>query len=54
MLALNAHQTVVAISQGGHWRITLFQDTPAQFPGRPELVQQFTQELRLAKVSAQK
>ncbi len=44
--ALNAHQTLVAAKHDGNWRIELFQTTPAQFHGRPELVQQMTQELR--------
>lgn len=29
-----------------HWRIALYQNTPAQFHGRPDLVQQLTDELR--------
>ena len=44
--ALNALQTLVATKQDDRWRITLFQNTPAQFHGRPELVQQLTEELR--------
>ncbi len=44
--AVNAHQTLVAVKQGDTWRIALFQNTPAQFHGRPELVQQMTEELR--------
>ena len=44
--ALNAHQTVVAAKCDGTWRIELFQTTPAQFHGRPDLVQQMTEELR--------
>jgi uncharacterized protein (TIGR02246 family) len=43
---VNAHQTVVAVKQDGAWRIALFQNTPAQFHGRPELVEQMTNELR--------
>ena len=43
---LNAIQTLVAIKQHDKWEITLFQNTPAQFHGRPELVQQLTNELR--------
>ena len=43
---LNAHQTLVAVKRDGRWRIALFQNTPAQFHGRPELVQQMTEELR--------
>ena len=42
----NSHQTVVAEAQGGQWRIVLFQNTPAQFHGRPELVEDMTRELQ--------
>ena len=44
--AVNAVQTLVAAKYDGQWRIALFQNTPAQFHGRPELVQQLTEELR--------
>ena len=44
--ALNAIQSLVAAKQEGGWRVVLFQATPAQFHGRPELVQQLTDELR--------
>jgi uncharacterized protein (TIGR02246 family) len=43
---LNAQQTLVAAQHEAQWRIALFQTTPAQFHGRPELVQQLTDELR--------
>ncbi len=45
--ATNAHQTLVAVKKGGSdWRIELFQNTPpAQFHGRPELVEEMTEEL---------
>jgi uncharacterized protein (TIGR02246 family) len=43
---LNALQTLITTMRNGHWRIVLFQNTPAQFHGRPELVQQMTDELR--------
>lgn len=43
--ATNAHQTLVAERQGEAWRITLFQNTPAQYHGRPQLVEQDTAEL---------
>ena len=43
---LNALQTLVAVRRDGIWRIVLFQNTPAQFHGRPELVQRLTEELR--------
>jgi uncharacterized protein (TIGR02246 family) len=44
--AVNAIQTLVAVRQGGGWRVALFQNTPAAFHGRPELRQQLTEELR--------
>lgn len=44
--AVNAIQTLVAENRSGAWRIALFQNTPAQFHGRPELAQQLTDELR--------
>lgn len=44
--AVNAFQTLVATRHDGQWLIALFQNTPAQFHGRPELVQQMTEELR--------
>lgn len=40
-----AHQTVVAARSGGAWRIELFQNTPAQFHGRPHLAEQMVAEL---------
>jgi uncharacterized protein (TIGR02246 family) len=43
---VNAHQTMVAVKEDNDWRIQLFQNTPAQFHGRPELVEQMTEELR--------
>ncbi len=44
--ALNAIQSLVASRREGGWRIELFQNTPAQFHGRPELAEQLTAELR--------
>lgn len=44
--ALNAIQTLVAVRSDGTWRIVLFQNTPAQFHGRPEAVRQLTEELQ--------
>ncbi|MDO6447634.1 SgcJ/EcaC family oxidoreductase [Oceanobacillus profundus] len=43
---VNAHQTLVAVKINDHWQIELFQNTPAAFHGRPELVDQMTEELR--------
>jgi uncharacterized protein (TIGR02246 family) len=41
----NAVQTVVAAREAGKWRVMLFQTTPAQFHGRPDLSQALTSEL---------
>ncbi len=43
--AVNALQTLVAQGDGNGWRIVLFQTTPAQYHGRPELVEQHTEAL---------
>ncbi|PIC56838.1 DUF4440 domain-containing protein [Sporosarcina sp. P12(2017)] len=43
---VNALQTLVTVNKDGNWKIELFQNTPAQFHGRPELVEQMTDELR--------
>ncbi len=45
--ALNAIQTLVAFKGNSQWRVSLFQNTPAQFHGRPEMVQALTDELRM-------
>jgi uncharacterized protein (TIGR02246 family) len=42
----NAHQTVLAVNDGQEWRIVLLQNTPAQYHGRPELVEELTAELQ--------
>ena len=44
--ALNALQTLVAARSDGMWCIVLFQNTPAQWHGRPEMVRQLTEELQ--------
>jgi uncharacterized protein (TIGR02246 family) len=43
--ATNAIQTLIGIKQNDVWQIALFQNTPAQFHGRPELVDGMTKEL---------
>lgn len=43
--ATNAIQSLIAIKQNDIWKISLFQNTPAQFHGRPELVDAMTKEL---------
>ena len=42
----NAIQSLVAVAQDGAPRIALYQNTPAQFHGRPELVERLTAELQ--------
>jgi uncharacterized protein (TIGR02246 family) len=42
----NSHQTVVVEDRDDQWRIVLFQNTPAQFHGRPDLVEAMTRELQ--------
>jgi uncharacterized protein (TIGR02246 family) len=43
---LNAVQTLVAEQEDGTWRVVLYQNTPAQFHGRPEAVEAMSEELR--------
>ncbi|MFD0899983.1 SgcJ/EcaC family oxidoreductase [Actinomadura sediminis] len=42
----NAVQSLVATKRAGEWRIALFQNTPAQYHGRPDLADRHTAELR--------
>lgn len=44
--ATNAIQTLAAAKSNGPWHIALFQNTPAQFHGRPEEAQRLTEELK--------
>jgi uncharacterized protein (TIGR02246 family) len=44
--ATNAVQTIIATKRDDLWRITLLQNTPAQFHGRPDLAEALTNELR--------
>jgi hypothetical protein len=43
---VNAHHTVVAEQLGGRWQVVLYQNTAAQFHGRPQLVEQMTNRLQ--------
>ena len=43
---VNAIQSLVAIKETNAWSISLFQNTPAQFHGRPELAEALTLELQ--------
>lgn len=42
---VNTHHTLVVEKKEGKWQIQLYQNTPTQFHGRPELVEQMTEEL---------
>lgn len=44
--ALNSIQSLVAAKEDGKWVIHLFQNTPAAFHGRPDLVESLSQDLR--------
>jgi uncharacterized protein (TIGR02246 family) len=44
--AANAVQTLIVVRGGAGWRIVLFQNTPAQYHGHPELAAQHTAELQ--------
>jgi uncharacterized protein (TIGR02246 family) len=41
----NALQSLLAVREGEEWRIALFQNTPAQYHGRPEAVEEHTAEI---------
>lgn len=43
--AANAVQSLVVATEAGQRRIALFQNTPAAFHGRPQLVEESTDEL---------
>jgi uncharacterized protein (TIGR02246 family) len=42
---VNAIQMMLAVRAGGDWRIAHFQNTPAQYHGRPEAAEALTAEL---------
>ena len=50
---LNAVQALLAIRRDAEWRAVLFQNTPAQFHGRPDLVEALTAELALERDQAE-
>ena len=43
---LNAVQALIAEQREGRWQVIFYQNTPAQFHGRPDLAQGLTEELR--------
>jgi uncharacterized protein (TIGR02246 family) len=49
----NAHQTLVVRRDDGNWQIVLFQNTPAQFHGRPDLAKALTAELQSTRGSGE-
>jgi uncharacterized protein (TIGR02246 family) len=44
--AANSIQTLTAVRENDQWRIALFQNTPAQYHGRPQLTEFLNTELR--------
>ena len=42
----NAVQSMVAVRDGDAWRVTLFQNTPAQYHGQPDKAEEHTAEMR--------
>jgi uncharacterized protein (TIGR02246 family) len=49
--AVNALQSLVAERQGESWRIVLYQNTPAQYHGRPELAEDHTAEVEKVRAA---
>ena len=43
---VNAIQVLTAACQSGEWKIEIFQNTPAAFHGRPDVVKEFTNALQ--------
>jgi uncharacterized protein (TIGR02246 family) len=43
---LNSVQALIAEQTEGEWRVVLYHNTPAEFHGRPDLVESLTEELR--------
>lgn len=43
---VNAHQTMIAVEENGQWKISLFQNTPAQYHMAPEKKDEMSAELR--------
>jgi uncharacterized protein (TIGR02246 family) len=44
--ATHSVQTVLAVRENGQWRIAHFQNTPAQYHGRPDLTEALNADLR--------
>jgi uncharacterized protein (TIGR02246 family) len=49
----NALHSLVAARSGEEWRIALFQNTPAQYHGRPEAVEEHTAEIERVRAAGE-
>jgi hypothetical protein len=49
----NALHSLVAACGGAAWRIALFQNTPAQYHGRPEAVEEHTAEIERVRAAGE-
>jgi uncharacterized protein (TIGR02246 family) len=49
----NALHSLVAVRDGEEWRIALFQNTPAQYHGRPEAVEEHTEEIERVRAAGE-
>ena len=49
----NALHSLVTARSGGEWRIALFQNTPAQYHGRPEAVEEHTAEIERVRAAGE-
>jgi uncharacterized protein (TIGR02246 family) len=49
----NALHSLVAAPSGGEFRIALFQNTPAQYHGRPETVEEHTAEIERVRAAGE-
>lgn len=49
---VNVVHSLTAVYEDGHWRVALFQNTPAAFHGRPEMSEALSADLRQVLQSA--
>jgi uncharacterized protein (TIGR02246 family) len=47
----NALQSLLAVRDANEWRIALFQNTPAQYHGRPEAVEEHTAQIERVRAA---
>jgi uncharacterized protein (TIGR02246 family) len=50
---VNALHSLVAVRSAEEWRIALFQNTPAQYHGRPEAVEEHTAEIEQVRAAGE-